>query len=126
MAIDEALLFRALDAAVAAFKETIGVPSRTTWEGNLPGRPPRIQRHLAKYPQDSWKFSVLTIIRDLIGEDEDAQFHSNDFSSPRREKELARRHPKHENVRSGVAVTLQGLIKDKVVERVARGTYRLH
>ena len=122
MSIDETRLFRALDKALAAFKAEYETPA--AMRDRDPGpRPPRIQRFRETYPHDSWKFDVLGIIQKIIGNDENQIFRSSEFDAY--EKELRKRHPQHQNVKSGVAVTLQGLIEDKVIERVSRGNYRL-
>ena len=115
---------RALDAGAAAFSATWSAltssPSRNGETGE-----DRLPEIIARYREGSWKRDVLEIIGKLLeGDDrEDAIFYFAEFQ--KFEKQLEKRHPEHNAIASGVAVTLQSLLNDKVIKRIARGVYRL-
>jgi hypothetical protein len=122
----EGTLEKAINAGLEAFRATFRAVYLDSASAALNGersRPGRLARMAQRYAPDSWKRHILDIVRELIASDEDKVFRFSDFSNY--EKRLKGLHPGHEAIMSGVAVTLQALMKDNVLRKIARGVYQL-
>jgi len=124
----EERLEKALNASMEAFRATfraVYLDSSTPASAQSAERshPGKLAQACERYTPKSWKRDVLEIVRELIADDERKFFRFSDFN--RYEKRLKTLHPDHESIMSGVAVTLQALMKDDVLRKVARGVYQL-
>lgn len=75
---------------------------------------------LSRYREKSWKRDVLECAFELVPTP-GGSFRFSDMA--RFEKRLRNNHPEQRALMSGVNVTLQGLVKDGVLENPARGVY---
>jgi hypothetical protein len=123
----EETLEKAMNAGFEAFRATFRAvyfdSNAATSPNGERSRPGRLARVTERYAPKSWKRDVLEIVRELLVGDEQKLFRFSDFNDY--EKQLRRLHPEHATTMSGVAVTLQALMKDSVIRKVARGVYQL-
>jgi hypothetical protein len=111
----EAAMRAATDAAISTFRSHL----RRAGEGD--GK--QGEAALKRYRAGSWKHDVLTLALQFTAGRENREFRFAEFFGD--EELLRERHPDHKMTMSGVSVTLQGLIRDGVIQQVSRGLYRV-